>query len=430
MVLKPRLTAERVTTVYETLERPLIQVIADMERCGIRVDGAILSRLSSTFAQGVARLEEEVNRLVGHKFNLGSPRQLGELLFDRLQLPGGKRTKTGQWETRAGLLDDLAANEELPDDARKLINTMLEWRQLTKLRSTYTDALPAYVHGGTGRIHTSYALGATTTGRLASSEPNLQNIPIRTKEGREIRTAFVAAPGKKLISADYSQIELRILAHIADIPQLRKAFDEGLDIHAMTASEMFGVPVDGMPADVRRRAKAINFGIIYGISAFGLANQLGISKEEAGAYIKTYFERFPGIRAYMDATKKGAHERGFVETVFGRRIHYPEINTKNPSMRGFLERAAINAPIQGSAADIIRRAMIRMPAALDEAGLKTAKMLLQVHDELVLEVAEAEVPSTLRTVKKVMESAALPVIKLAVPIHVDAKAADNWEAAH
>ena len=430
MVLKPRLAAERVTTVYETLERPLIQVIADMERCGIRVDGAILSRLSSTFAQGVARLEEEVNRLVGHKFNLGSPRQLGELLFDRLQLPGGKRTKTGQWETRAGLLDDLAANEELPDDARKLINTMLEWRQLTKLRSTYTDALPAYVHGGTGRIHTSYALGATTTGRLASSEPNLQNIPIRTKEGREIRTAFVAAPGKKLISADYSQIELRILAHIADIPQLRKAFDEGLDIHAMTASEMFGVPVDGMPADVRRRAKAINFGIIYGISAFGLANQLGISKEEAGAYIKTYFERFPGIRAYMDATKKGAHERGFVETVFGRRIHYPEINTKNPSMRGFLERAAINAPIQGSAADIIRRAMARMPAALDEAGLKTAKMLLQVHDELVFEVAEAEVPSTLRTVKKVMESAALPVIKLAVPIHVDAKAADNWEAAH
>jgi DNA polymerase-1 len=430
MVLKPRLTAERVTTVYETLERPLIQVIADMERCGIRVDGAILSRLSSTFAQGVARLEEEVNRLVGHKFNLGSPRQLGELLFDRLQLPGGKRTKSGQWETRAGLLDDLAANEELPDDARKLINTMLEWRQLTKLRSTYTDALPAYVHGGTGRIHTSYALGATTTGRLASSEPNLQNIPIRTKEGREIRTAFVAAPGKKLISADYSQIELRILAHIADIPQLRKAFDEGLDIHAMTASEMFGVPVDGMPADVRRRAKAINFGIIYGISAFGLANQLGISKEEAGAYIKTYFERFPGIRAYMDATKKGAHERGFVETVFGRRIHYPEINTKNPSMRGFLERAAINAPIQGSAADIIRRAMARMPAALDEAGLKTAKMLLQVHDELVFEVAEAEVPSTLRTVKKVMESAALPVIKLAVPIHVDAKAADNWEAAH
>ncbi len=430
MLLKPRLAAEHLATVYETLERPLIPVIAGMERDGIRVDGAILSRLSSTFAQGVARLEEEVNRLVGHKFNLGSPRQLGELLFDRLQLPGGKRTKTGQWETRAGLLDDLAANEDLPEDARKLINTMLEWRQLTKLRSTYTDALPSYVHGGTGRIHTSYALGATTTGRLASSEPNLQNIPIRTKEGREIRTAFVAEPGKQLISADYSQIELRVLAHIADIPQLKKAFDDGLDIHAMTASEMFGVPVEGMPSEVRRRAKAINFGIIYGISAFGLANQLSIARDEAAAYISTYFERFPGIRAYMDETKRTAHERGYVETIFGRRIHYPEINTKNPSMRGFLERAAINAPIQGSAADIIRRAMVRMPDALADAGLKSTRMLLQVHDELVFEVAEAEVPSALAIVKNVMESAALPVVKLKVPIHVDAKAADNWEAAH
>jgi DNA polymerase-1 len=430
MVLKPRLAAERVTTVYETLERPLIAVIAEMERSGIRVDGGILSRLSSTFSQGIARLEEEVNGLVGHKFNLGSPRQLGELLFDRLQLPGGKRTKSGQWETRAGLLDDLAANEELPEDARKLINVMLEWRQLSKLRSTYTDALPAYVHGASGRIHTCYALGATTTGRLASSEPNLQNIPIRTREGREIRTAFVAEPGSMLVSADYSQIELRVLAHIADIPQLRKAFDEGLDIHAMTASEMFGVPVEGMPSEVRRRAKAINFGIIYGISAFGLANQLGISKEEAAAYIKTYFERFPGIRAYMDETKKRAHERGFVETIFGRRIHYPEINTKNPSMRGFLERAAINAPIQGSAADIIRRAMVRMPKALEDAGLTSARMLLQVHDELVFEVAEAQVPNALLTIRKVMEAAALPVVQLAVPIHVDAKAADNWEAAH
>ena len=430
MLLKPRLAAEHLATVYETLERPLIPVIAGMERDGIRVDGAILSRLSSTFAQGVARLEEEVNRLVGHKFNLGSPRQLGELLFDRLQLPGGKRTKTGQWETRAGLLDDLAANEDLPEDARKLINTMLEWRQLTKLRSTYTDALPSYVHGGTGRIHTSYALGATTTGRLASSEPNLQNIPIRTKEGREIRTAFVAEPGKQLISADYSQIELRVQAHIADIPQLKKAFDDGLDIHAMTASEMFGVPVEGMPSEVRRRAKAINFGIIYGISAFGLANQLSIARDEAAAYISTYFERFPGIRAYMDETKRTAHERGYVETIFGRRIHYPEINTKNPSMRGFLERAAINAPIQGSAADIIRRAMVRMPDALADAGLKSTRMLLQVHDELVFEVAEAEVPSALAIVKNVMESAALPVVKLKVPIHVDAKAADNWEAAH
>jgi DNA polymerase-1 len=430
MLLKPRLVAERLATVYETLERPLLPVIAEMERSGIKVDAAILSRLSSSFAQGVARLEEEINALVGHKFNLGSPRQLGELLFDRFKLPGGKRTKSGQWETRAGLLDDIAANEDLDPEARKLINLMLEWRQLTKLRSTYTDALPGYVHDETGRIHTCYSLGATTTGRLASSEPNLQNIPIRTKEGRAIRTAFVAEKGMKLISADYSQIELRVLAHVADIPQLRKAFDEGLDIHAMTASEMFSVPVKDMPPEVRRRAKAINFGIIYGISAFGLANQLSIPKEEAGAYIKTYFERFPGIRDYMEDTKKLARERGYVETIFGRRIHYPEINTRNPGARGNFERAAINAPIQGSAADIIRRAMARMPDALAEAGLKSARMLLQVHDELVLEAKEADVAKTLATAVKIMEGAALPAIALKVPIHVDAKAADNWEAAH
>jgi len=429
MLLKPRLAAEHVTTVYETLERPLIPVIAAMERDGIRVDGAILSRLSSTFAQGVARLEEEVNKLVGHKFNLGSPRQLGELLFDRLQLPGGKRTKSGQWETRAGLLDDLAANEDLPDDARRLINTMLEWRQLTKLRSTYTDALPSYVHGGTGRIHTSYALGATTTGRLASSEPNLQNIPIRTKEGREIRTAFIAEPGKQLISADYSQIELRVLAHIADIPQLRKAFEDGLDIHAMTASEMFGVPVEGMPGEVRRRAKAINFGIIYGISAFGLANQLGISKEEAAAYIKTYFERFPGIRAYMDETRDFCREHGYVLTLFGRKCHYPDIKASNPSIRAFNERAAINARLQGSAADIIRRAMVRIEPELEAAKLN-AQMLLQVHDELIFEVPDSEVKDTVAIVKDVMESAPHPAVSLHVPLQVDARAADNWDEAH
>ena len=430
MMLKPRLAAEHRTTVYETLERPLVPIIADMERAGILVDRTILARLSSEFAQESARLEDEVNGLVGHKFNLASPRQLGELLFDRLQLPGGKKTKTGQWETRAGLLDDLAGNEELPPDARKLINTMLEWRQLTKLRSTYTDALPGYINPETGRIHTSYSLAATTTGRLASSDPNLQNIPVRTKEGREIRTAFVAEKGMKLVSADYSQIELRVLAHIADIPQLKKAFDDGVDIHAMTASEMFSVPLKDMTPDVRRRAKAINFGIIYGISAFGLANQLGISREEAAAYIKTYFERFPGIRDYIDATKRQAHEQGYVETIFGRRIHYPEINTRNPGMRGFLERAAVNAPIQGSAADIIRRAMIRMPDALAEAGLTSARMLLQVHDELVFEVKDSQVHNTLKTVVQVMEGAALPTVSLSVPICVDAKAAENWEAAH
>ena len=430
MKLKPRLAAERLTSVYETLERPLVPVLAAMETAGIKVDQSILSRLSGTFSQRATRAEEEIYRLAGHKFNLGSPKQLGEFLFDNLKLPGGKKTKSGQWETRANLLDDLAANEELPEDARKLINTMLEWRQLTKLQSTYTDALPGYVSADTNRIHTSYAMASTTTGRLASSDPNLQNIPIRTKEGREIRTAFIADDGMKLVSADYSQIELRVLAHVADIPQLKKAFADGLDIHAMTASEMFGVPVKDMPGEVRRRAKAINFGIIYGISAFGLANQLSISREEAAEYIKTYFARFPGIRDYMDATKKTAHANGYVETIFGRRIHYPEINTKNPSMRGFLERAAINAPIQGSAADIIRRAMIRMPVAIANETPASSRMLLQVHDELVFEVKASEADKLITTVRRVMETAAEPAVKLSVPIHVDAKAADNWEAAH
>jgi DNA polymerase-1 len=430
MRLKPRLASEHLTTVYETLERPLVAVIAEMERDGIRVEPSILARLSSAFAQRAAAAEDRVYELAGQKFNLGSPKQLGEFLFDTLKLPGGKKTKTGQWETRAGTLDELAANEELPDDARHLINAMLEWRQLTKLKSTYTDALPAFINPQTQRIHTSYALASTTTGRLASSDPNLQNIPIRTKEGREIRTAFVAGPGHRLVSADYSQIELRVLAHIADIPQLKKAFAEGLDIHAMTASEMFGVPVAGMPGEIRRRAKAINFGIIYGISAFGLANQLAISKQEAGEYIQTYFKRFPGIRDYMEQTKKSAHANGYVETIFGRRMHYPQINTKNPSMRGFLERAAINAPIQGSAADIIRRAMVRIPGALAAAKLASARMLLQVHDELVFEAAEGETERLIEIARSVMETAAAPAVVLSVPIHVDAKAAANWDEAH
>jgi DNA polymerase-1 len=430
MVLKARLVAEHMVTVYETLERRLVPVIVDMEHAGIRVERSVLARLSATFAQRAAEYEDTVYELAGKQFNLGSPRQLGELLFDDLKLPGGKKTKSGQWETRANLLDDLAANPDLPEDARRLIETMLQWRQLTKLRSTYTDALPGHIHPDTGRIHTSYSLAATTTGRLASTDPNLQNIPIRTKEGREIRTAFIAEKGNKLISADYSQIELRVLAHMADIPQLRQAFDDGLDIHAMTASEMFGVPIEGMPAEVRRRAKAINFGIIYGISAFGLANQLSIPREEAGAYIKTYFERFPGIKDYMERTKKFAKDNGFVETIFGRKVHYPDINTKNPSARGFYERAAINAPIQGSAADIIRRAMIRMPKALAEAGLDDVRMLLQVHDELIFEVPEKNVDKTLALVRDVMEGATEPVLKLAVPLKVDAAAADNWDDAH
>ncbi len=430
LALKPRLVAEHMMTVYETLERPLVPVIVDMEHAGISTDRTVLSRLSATFAQRAAQLEDEVYDLAGEKFNLGSPKQLGELLFDKLQLPGGKKTKTGQWETRATLLDDLAGNEELPEDARKLVHTMMEWRQLTKLRSTYTDALPTHVHPDTARIHTSYSLAATTTGRLASTDPNLQNIPIRTKEGREIRTAFVAEKGNKLVSADYSQIELRVLAHIADIPQLRKAFDDGLDIHAMTASEMFGVPIEGMPSEVRRRAKAINFGIIYGISAFGLANQLSIPREEAAAYIRTYFERFPGIKDYMESTKASAKANGYVETIFGRKVHYPEINTKNPSARGFFERAAINAPIQGSAADIIRRAMIRIPRAMEQAGIGSARMLLQVHDELIFEVNESEVDKTVAVVAEVMEKSPEPSLKLSVPLKVEANAADDWEAAH
>ena len=338
-------------------------------------------------------------------------------------LPGAKKTATGAWSTSASVLDDLAAEgHELP--AR-----ILEWRQLAKLKSTYTDALPSFVNPQTKRVHTSYALAATTTGRLSSSDPNLQNIPVRNDEGRKIRRAFVATPGHALISADYSQIELRLLAHIADIGQLKKAFAEGLDIHAMTASEMFGVPVKDMPGEVRRRAKAINFGIIYGISAFGLANQLGISREESGAYIRKYFERFPGIRDYMDTTKRQARADGFVRTIFGRKCHYPRINASNPSERAFNERASINAPIQGSAADIIRRAMIRMDDTLQRAKLD-ALMLLQVHDELVFEAPLDQVEATIKLVSQVMVDAPHPALQLSVPLQVDARAAGNWDEAH
>ncbi len=422
-VLKPRLPAEHMTAVYETLERPMVETLARMEARGIAIDRTMLSRLSGEFAQDMARLEAEIFALAGESFNLGSPKQLGDILFGKMGLAGAKKTATGAWSTAAGVLEDLA------EEGNQFAARILDWRQLSKLKSTYTDALPNHVDKATQRVHTSFALAATTTGRLASSEPNLQNIPVRNEIGRKIRRAFIATPGHKLVSADYSQIELRLLAHIADIPQLRQAFADGLDIHAMTASEMFGVPVEGMPSDVRRRAKAINFGIIYGISAFGLANQLGIPREEAGAYIKKYFERFPGIRAYMDETKKFARENGYVTTIFGRKCHYPRINASNPSERAFNERAAINAPIQGSAADIIRRAMVRMDAALEKAKL-SAQMLLQVHDELVFEVPEAEVEATIALVRKVMEEAPHPALTLAVPLHVDAKAAQNWDEAH
>ncbi len=422
-ILKPRLAADGLVSVYERLERPLVAVLARMEERGVSVDRQMLSRLSGEFAQRAAALEDAVYEAAGERFTIGSPKQLGDILFGKMGLPGGTKTKSGQWSTTAQLLEELAA------EGHELPRRIVDWRQLTKLKSTYTDALPEYINPETRRLHTSYALASTPTGRISSSEPNLQNIPIRTAEGRRIRPAFIADPGNKLVSADYSQIELRVLAHIADIPQLTKAFADGVDIHAMTASEMFGVPVEGMPSEVRRRAKAINFGIIYGISAFGLANQLGIERSEAGDYIKKYFERFPGIRDYMDSRKQMARDRGYVETIFGRRIHYPEIRASNPSIRAFNERASINAPIQGSAADIIRRAMIRMEEALAREKL-SARMLLQVHDELIFEVAEDEVAATLPVIKRVMEGSAMPAVALKVPLQVDARAADNWDEAH
>ncbi|ATQ66992.1 MULTISPECIES: DNA polymerase I [Methylosinus] len=422
-VLKPRLAAEHMTSVYETLERPMVGVLAAMERRGVAIDRNILSRLSGEFAQDMARLEAEIYDLAGESFNLGSPKQLGDILFGRMGLPGAKKTATGAWSTSASVLEDLA------ESGNTFAARILDWRQLSKLKSTYTDALPGFVNKATNRVHTSYALAATTTGRLSSSEPNLQNIPVRNEAGRKIRKAFVAEPGHALISADYSQIELRLLAHIADIPQLRQAFAEGIDIHAKTASEMFGVPVQGMPSDVRRRAKAINFGIIYGISAFGLANQLGIPREEAAAYIKRYFERFPGIRDYMDKTKRLVREQGVVTTIFGRKCHFPRIGSSNASERAFFERAAINAPIQGAAADIIRRAMARMDAALATAGC-SARMLMQVHDELVFEAPLEETETTIAVVKRVMEEAPHPAATLTVPLQVEARAAQNWDEAH
>jgi DNA polymerase-1 len=422
-LLRPRLAREGLLTVYETLERPMPAVLAAMECEGVRVDPERLRHLSNDFSMRMAEYEAQAQALAGRPFNLGSPKQIGDVLFGEMGIPGGKKTATGVWSTDAGVLEDLAIQ------GHALPRVLLDWRQLSKLKGTYTEALAAAVSERTGRVHTSYALASTTTGRLSSSDPNLQNIPVRTEEGRKIRAAFIAEPGHLLISADYSQIELRLLAHIGDIPQLKRAFREGLDIHAMTASEMFGVPVEGMPAETRRRAKAINFGIVYGISAFGLANQLGIPQDEAGAYIKTYFERFPGIRAYMDATRALVREQGFVTTAFGRKVHIPMIRSKSVGERQFAERAAINAPIQGAAADVMRRAMIRMPAAIAAAGLK-ARMLLQVHDELVFEAPEDQAEAVCRLACEVMESAALPAVAFTVPLKVEARAAANWEAAH
>lgn len=418
-LFKPRLQSSKVTQVYETLERPLVPVLARMEMAGVKVDREVLSRMSGKFAQKMAGLEEEIHAKAGRPFNVGSPKQLGEILFDELGLPGGKKGKTGAYSTGADILEDLATEHELP-------RLILDWRQLSKLKSTYTDALQDHIDPETGRVHTSYSIAGANTGRLASTDPNLQNIPIRTEEGRRIREAFVAPEGRILVALDYSQIELRILAHIAGIDQLKQAFKDGQDIHALTASEMFGVPLDQMTPEVRRQAKAINFGVIYGISGFGLARNLRIPRAEAQAFIDTYFERFPGIRAYMDETVKFAKAHGRVETLFGRRIHTPEINAKGPGA-GFAKRAAINAPIQGTAADVIRRAMVRMEAAIADLD---AKMLLQVHDELLFEVAEDDVEALTVRAREVMEGAHLPVVDLSVPLTVDAGQGANWAEAH
>ncbi|WP_439813676.1 DNA polymerase I [Zavarzinia sp. CC-PAN008] len=423
-VLRPRLLEQRLVSVYETLERPLLPVLLEMERTGIEVDRAELSRLSTDFGERMATLEAEAHQLAGRPFNLGSPKQLGDILFGEMGLPGGTKTKTGAWATGADVLEQLAEQQGHP-----LPRAILGWRQLSKLKSTYADALVTQINPKTGRVHTCYSLASTTTGRLSSNDPNLQNIPIRTEEGRKIRRAFVAGPGHVLVSADYSQVELRLLAEIAKVEALAEAFAKGTDIHALTASEVFGVPVEGMDPMVRRQAKAINFGIVYGISAFGLANQLGIPQGDARSYIDAYFRRFPEILQYMDETKRSARDKGYVETIFGRRCHIFGITEKNPARRANAERAAINAPIQGSAADLMRRAMIRMPGALRDAGLK-ARMLLTVHDELVFEVPEDEVEQTKATAVRVMSGAAAPVLNLAVPLVVEAGHARSWADAH
>jgi DNA polymerase-1 len=417
--LKPRLHLNRVTAVYESLERPLVLVLAEMEMQGIKVDRDVLSRMSNGFAQKMAGLEAEIHEMAGRSFNVGSPKQLGEVLFDEMGLPGGKKGKTGAYATGVDVLEDLATEHELP-------GRVLDWRQLSKLKSTYTDALQDHIHPDTGRVHTSYSIAGASTGRLASTDPNLQNIPIRTEEGRKIREAFVAETGKTLVALDYSQIELRILAHVADIPTLKQAFADGIDIHALTASQMFDVPLDQMTSEIRRKAKAINFGVIYGISGFGLARNLRIPRAEAQAFIDTYFTRFPGIRTYMDDTVAFAKEHGYVQTLFGRRIHTPEIGAKGPHA-GFAKRAAINAPIQGTAADVIRRAMVRMPEAIAHVP---AKMLLQVHDELLFEVDDSAVEELIQVAKQVMERASLPVVKLDVPLIVEAGSGPNWAVAH
>lgn len=422
-MLKPRLAREGMSSVYERLERPLIPILAHMEAAGIKVNTQLLHDLSQDFAGRIKVLEDEIHQLAGAAFNIASPKQLGEILFEKLGYEGGKKSKTGAFSTGADILEDMAAN------GIEIAKKVLDYRQLAKLKSTYTDALMASVNKRTGRVHTSFSMVGAATGRLSSSDPNLQNIPIRTQEGRQIRGAFIARPGYKLISADYSQIELRLVAHVAQEQTMLEAFRNGVDIHAQTASEVFGVPLDQMDAETRRRSKAINFGIVYGISGFGLARQLSIPQSEARDYIATYLDRFPGIRTYMNDAREFAREHLYVETLFGRRIHIEQIGASNQAMRGFSERQAINAPIQGSAADIIKRAMVCLPEELSAQGL-AADMLLQVHDELIFEVPEKQAEQSVQLIKSVMENAALPIVQLSVPLVVDAGIADSWSEAH
>ena len=420
--LKPRLLEDHLVTVYETLERPLIPVLAAMEQKGIKVDVSKLRQVSQEFGKRLHDLEKEIHGLAGKTFNVGSPKQVGEVLFEDLKLEGGQKGKAGGYGTGADVLESLAAQGHV------LPEKVLEWRHLEKLRSTYADALLQQINPRTLRVHTSYAMASAATGRLASTDPNLQNIPIRTDEGRKIRKAFVAEPGYQLVSLDYSQIELRLLAHMAEIASLQQAFLDGQDIHALTASQVFGIPLEQMDPGNRRKAKAINFGIIYGISPFGLARQLGVEQTEAAAYIKTYFERYPGIQEYMEHTKQFCRERGYVQTLFGRRCHVPGIHDKNSARRNFSERAAINAPLQGTAANILKRAMIRVPAALEQHGLAgKAHMLLTVHDELLFEVHESVLEQTSSLIKDILESATLPVIKLSLPLTVEVGHGHYWD---
>lgn len=419
-MFKPRLAQDHMATVYETIERPLVPVIAEMEYTGIKVDRAFLKRISNEFAKKIAKLEEKIHEMAGHSFNIGSPKQLGEVLFGEMGLSGGKKTKSGGWSTSVDVLEELSAQ------GHEIVDSILEWRGLSKLKSTYTDALPEAINEKTGRVHTSFSMAGTNTGRLSSSDPNLQNIPIRTEDGRRIRAAFVPEDGYKLLSVDYSQVELRLAAELADIKALKKAFHDGVDIHAATASQVFDIPLEDMTPEIRRQAKAINFGIIYGISAFGLARQLGISNAEASDYIKTYLSRFPELKKFMDGQKEFAKKHGYVETFYGRKCYVRGINDKNGAVRAFAERQAINAPLQGTAADIMKRAMIALPPALKKAKLG-ARMLLQVHDELLFEVPEKEQEETEALVKKVMEEAGCG---LGVPLLADAGYGDDWSQAH